>query len=267
MELISVIMPVYNIKSFDIISQSIKSILNQSYKNFEFIICDDGSNDDTFCYIKKFEKIDDRIKIIKNNKNFGLSYSLNRCIAASKGLYIARMDADDISLPDRLEKQYKYLKKNSSLDFVGSYSYLLRSLNTEVIGINKVPITPNKKNFLFGTPFIHPTLMIKKNIYSSLGGYNCDENVLLVEDYEFFMRAYYHNYKGANIPEPLIKYRTSENRRKYKYRLNEIKIQLKWFSLLKLLPIGYLFIIKTLLADFIPFKLRKFIKNSYENFN
>lgn len=260
-------MPVYNIKSFDIISQSIESILNQSYKNFEFIICDDGSNDDTLYYIKKFEKIDNRIKIIKNNKNFGLSYSLNRCIAASKGMYIARMDADDISLPNRLERQYKFLKKNSSLDFVGSYSYSFRSLDTEVIGINKVPINPNKKSFLFGTPFIHPTIMIKKNIYDSLGGYNCDKNVLLLDDYEFFMRAYYDDYKGVNIPEPLIKYRVSKNKRKYKHRINEAKLQLKWFSLLKLLPIGYLFIIKTLLADFIPFKIKKFLKKSYENFN
>lgn len=120
---------------------------------------------------------------------------------------------------------------------------------------------------MFGTPFIHPTLMIKKNVYSLLGGYNCDENVLLVEDYEFFMRANYHDFKGANIPEPLIKYRVSERKRNFKYRLNEAKIQLKWFGFLKLFPVGYLFIIKTLLSNFIPFKIKKFLKKLYENFN
>ena len=266
MQLISVIMPVYNIKSFKLLNSSIKSILNQTYKNFEFIICDDGSTDRTLEYIYKIKKKNRRIKVIRNSRNYGLSYSLNKCISMSKGSYIARMDADDIALSNRLEIQYKFLKKNQHLDFVGTFAYLIDS-SKKKLKIRKVPKLPVKKDFLIGTPFIHPTLMIKKKVYKKLKGYNLNNNVELVEDYEFFMRAHYFNFKGANLSVPLIKYRINKKKRDYKFRINEAKIQHKWFSLLGLFPLGYLYIIKTLLVDIVPRKLKIILKKKYESFN
>ena len=266
MKLITVVMSVYNIKSINVISQSIKSILNQTYKNFEFIICDDGSTDNTFNYLKKFEKLDKRIKIIKNFRNYGLGYSLNRCIALSKGIYIARMDADDCSLPNRLEIQYNFLKKHQSFGFVGSYSYLFTSLKKKLI-IRKTHRFPTKKHFLFGNPFMHPTLMFRKKIYKYLKGYNAHKNLREIEDYELLMRAYYNNFKGTNLKTPLLKYRLKNKRRNYIYRINEAKIQFKFFSLLKLPLWSFFFITKTLLADFLPNHLKKFLKKRYEAIN
>ena len=108
---VSVIMPVYNGEKF--ISQAIESILNQTFVDFEFIIINDGSNDKTEKIIAKYK--DKRIKYFKFTKNKGLVYSLNFCLKKSKGEFIARMDADDISMPDRFTKQVKFLDKNESV--------------------------------------------------------------------------------------------------------------------------------------------------------
>ena len=105
------------------LNSAIESILNQSYKDFEFIIVDDGSRDNSLDIVKLYAKKDKRIKIIKNSINLGLAKSLNRAIQYSQGIFIARQDGDDISLPNRLEEQIKFLKKNPEYAFCGSNGY------------------------------------------------------------------------------------------------------------------------------------------------
>ena len=112
--LVSVVMSVYNDSKY--LSESIKSILDQTLKDFEFIIVDDGSLDNSFDLLRRFKKKDNRIKILKNNSNMGLAFSLNKAIKESKGKYIARMDADDLSMPDRLKKQIIFFQKYKETD-------------------------------------------------------------------------------------------------------------------------------------------------------
>ena len=110
-------MGAYNVGNKKILEKSINSILNQTYKDFEFIICDDGSTDNTLDIISNICQNDKRVRIIKNNKNKGLTYSLNHCLKYAKGEYIARMDADDESTLDRFEKQLKFFRRKSRVYF------------------------------------------------------------------------------------------------------------------------------------------------------
>ncbi|EMQ5464458.1 glycosyltransferase family 2 protein, partial [Campylobacter coli] len=117
--LVTVIMPAFNRENY--ISFAIESILNQDYLNFEFIIIDDCSTDATYNIIQEYAKRDQRIIVLRNKKNKGIVYSLNRCLERSRGKYIARMDDDDISLPERIEKQVNVMEKDISIVVAGTY--------------------------------------------------------------------------------------------------------------------------------------------------
>ena len=117
---ISVIMGVYNTGNLAVLRKSIGSILNQSFRDFEFIICDDGSTDDTYRLLQTFASQDERIILIQNKKNLGIAATSNRCLKLAKGKYIAKQDADDYSLEDRLEKQICFLESHREYSFVSS---------------------------------------------------------------------------------------------------------------------------------------------------
>jgi len=114
---VSVIIPVYNVEQF--VLEAIQSIQNQTYKNLEIIVIDDGSVDDTYKIVEKLAKDDNRIKLYRNEKNLKIVKTLNRALTIAKGEYIARMDGDDISAPDRIEKKVKFLELNNDYDLVG----------------------------------------------------------------------------------------------------------------------------------------------------
>lgn len=133
--LVSVVMPVYNAGRY--LSESIKSILNQTYRHFEFIIVDDASTDNSWHILKQYKNIDSRIRIYRNTKNLGVSQTVKKAIEKSTGDYIARMDADDIALPHRLKKQIDYLKKHPRTVAVGG----------QCIVINKDGDTVGEKTF------------------------------------------------------------------------------------------------------------------------
>ena len=158
---ISVIMAVYNGEKF--LEEAIGSILKQTFLNFEFIIIDDGSEDTSLKIIKNFK--DKRISILENNKNIGLSASLNKGIKLSKGKYIARMDADDISLPERLEKQYNFMERNPNIGIVGT-GYDLINESGERMGTYIYPDNPVTIHWklLTGPVFPHPTVMLRKKV-------------------------------------------------------------------------------------------------------
>ena len=216
---ISILMGLYNAEKT--IDESIKSILNQTYKNWELIICDDGSIDNGMNIVKKYLNKDNRIVLIQNNKNMGLNYTLNHCLKYATGEYIARMDADDISLPQRLQKEVEIIKKEN-VEIVSTAMKFFDEDGTW--GINKVIDRPTKKDFIYGTPFCHAPCLVKKTAILSVGGYSVEKRLLRVEDYHLWYKMYLKGYKGVNISEPLYKMRddrNASNRRKLKYRFNE----------------------------------------------
>ena len=165
---VSIIMGVYNCKDYGLLRKSVESILQQTYEDYEFIICNDGSTNDTLEELNEIVQLDSRIKVVSNEKNRGLNHALNVCLAASQGKYIARQDDDDISKPERLEKQVKFLDENPEYAMVGTCADVFD--DSGIWGEYRVPEKPRKSDFLWNSPFMHPTIMMRKKNYYR-GGY------------------------------------------------------------------------------------------------
>lgn len=255
---ISVIMGVYNTGERKILEKSIGSILNQTYGDFEFIICDDGSTDETLNLIKDICKNDERVKIIQNKQNKGLTYSLNKCLKLINGQYIARMDADDESSLDRFEKQLRFLEENPEYQLLSTCINLFDSEGVWGERIYKSEVT--KESFLFNTPIAHPTVFAKKEAFECVNGYNDAKYTYRNEDYDIFMRMFAKGIKMYIMPEKLLNFREDKNtfkRRKYKYRINEAKVRLYGFRKLKIKPLQYIYVLKPLIVGLIPQKILK----------
>lgn len=205
-ELISVIMSVYNESNREL-ELSINSILAQTYDYLELIVVNDNPEDVRIRKILE-EISDQRVKIFSNCKNMGLVFSLNEALKNANGNIIARMDADDISEKDRLEREYLYLKKYN-LDLVGSWIRLINEQNKE-IGQMKFPTTSRGINhqIKYGGCLPHPTWMGKKETFSELGGYR---SIPFCEDYDFLLRAIKKGYRLGNVPYCSLNYRIRES--------------------------------------------------------
>ncbi len=214
---ISVIMPVFNGEKY--LNESIESILNQTFGDYEFIIVDDASKDKSGDIIKYYSSIDSRIKVINNKENLKISKSLNKAITESNSKLIARMDADDVSLPERLQMQYEFMNENPNVAVSGGWLKEYESGN-----IWKPP-TDNesiKAGTLFNSRFIHPTIIMRKEIllkYTQLYSSEMEPS----EDYYLWAQLSLHrNVMFTNIPEILLLYRTHPDtpRTEYKIRQN-----------------------------------------------
>jgi len=219
---ISVVMSVYNQAQY--LNIAIKSILDQTYKTFELLILDDGSTDKSWSIIKSFT--DKRIRIFRNEKRQGLAKGLNFLINKARGVYIARMDADDISFPNRLKEQVAFLNKNSQVVLVGCRAIIINQQGQEV-GKLQYPINYQdiKRSILSYNPFIHPSVCFRKEIIQEIGGY--DEQLFYSQDYDLFLRLI-AKYPCVNIPEFLFKFRWQPDFAKQKKQhLTALKIRLK----------------------------------------
>ncbi|MGM1056997.1 MAG: glycosyltransferase family 2 protein [Bacteroidota bacterium] len=204
---VSIILPVYNCDKY--IQEAIESILNQTYVDFELIIVNDGSTDQTSNIIKKFTNIDKRIIAI-NKHNTGLSDSLNTGLRIAQGKYIARIDADDLCLVGRLKLQVKFLDNHPEYIIVGSAVVYINE-NGKKLGYSHVYITDKsiKKSLPKINPLAHPSVMILKSALIQINGYEINVRQDF-EDYYLWHRLKKMG-KFYNIPEPLIKYRLLEN--------------------------------------------------------
>jgi len=182
--MLSVVMPVYNAEKY--LAESIESILNQTFKDFEFIIIDDGSTDSSLSIIKKYDN-DKRIKLIEH-ANYGISKSVNEGIGLSRFDLIARMDADDIAHNERLEKQIKYLLNNNDCGVLGTQATVIDMYGNELYKSN-IP-TESKhliKKLPYGSPFYHGSVMFRKRLFEKTGGFN-EFNRQFNEDTELWMK-------------------------------------------------------------------------------
>lgn len=201
--LISVIMPVYNTAKY--LRESIESILNQTYANFEFFVFDDGSTDSSKEIIQEYAKKDKRIIPFYSDKNIGYVTHLNKGIEQAKGEFIARMDSDDIALPTRFEIQLKYLLESAHIDIVGSAAILINEEGDELrISYQETDPAFIKWALFFYNPLFHPSLLIRKIFFEKNGVY--DITMQPAEDRDMWLRGFY-NTEFSNIHEPLIKYR------------------------------------------------------------
>lgn len=208
-DMISIIMSTYN-EPVDWIKKAIDSILGQSYKDFEFIIvCDNPKNDELIKLLEEYKCKDNRIIIIYNEVNIGLTKSLNNAINKAIGKYIVRMDSDDISDKFRIEKQLSYLKKHK-LDLVGTGVKCITEKEEVITKLNKFPKESKEFNnrILYNNCMPHPTWLGKKEVFEKLEGYR---EVAFAEDYDFLLRACYAGFKLGNTNEILLDYRMRES--------------------------------------------------------
>lgn len=184
--LVSVIMPTYN--RAELIGDAINSVLLQTYDNFEFIIINDASNDNTEEVILKFVKLDDRIKYFKNEKNLYIARSLNRGIGLSRGEYIARIDDDDLWVDNqKLEKQINFLENNKEYVIVGTGNVAIyKKAGIKIKSLKPITDKEIRNNMLWGCPFLHPSTVFRRSGIEKLGGYN--EAIKQAEDYDLWMR-------------------------------------------------------------------------------
>lgn len=200
---LSVIMSVYN-ESKDVLEQAIDSILKQTFTDFEFLIVNDNpDNRDIYEFLANKERNDERIILIINENNMGLSASLNRGIKASSSNLIARMDADDISLPNRLEVEYNTLAQTNA-DIVGSNAIVIDEDDNEIKEFYEKPINNPKEKLLQYNVLIHPSTMFNKTLFEKVGGYR---EIKYAEDYDLWLRMLEYDPNVDIIEQPLLKYR------------------------------------------------------------
>jgi len=260
---VSVIMSVYNGEKY--LKEAIDSILEQTFKDFEFVIVDDGSNDNTLKILKEYAKKDMRIKIIKNKKNIGLTKSLNKAIRTAKGKYVARMDADDVSLPERIEEQLTFIENHPEIGAVGCWYYLIDK-NNKLIKKVRPPVKSYKikKALLNSAPIIHPAAMIRKILLEKINYY--DESFKYSQDRDLLFRILNFCQLGV-VPEFLLKFRYSKQSISLQREIEQKKYCLK--AIRKAIKKGiypkwyYFFTIRHLISIYLPKPLRIFKNNIF----
>lgn len=204
--LVSIVMSVFNPDKQ--VRFAIESILNQTLKNFEFIIINDASADKSLAIIRSYMGKDKRIRLINNEHELRLASSLNIGVSLARADFIARMDPDDVSLPERLEEQYLFLKKHPRIAVVGT-NILIVNEKGKKIWERKYPTSSKdiKKVMLRYAPFAHPSVMYRKKSFQEFGGYN--PKMKLCEDIDFWFRIG-TKYAFGNIPKMLLRYTLSK---------------------------------------------------------
>lgn len=234
----------------------INSLLNQTFVNWELVMCNDGSTDQTKHVAEKYVERFNNIFLINNEINNGLAASLNRCLDYSNGEYIARIDADDICFPDRLSKQVQFLDHNREYDMVGSWALLYDE--NGIKGVRKKEKAPDKFSMKFGSPFIHPSIMMKKVVYKKLGGYTVKTRTTKGQDTDLWFRFFYNGYKAYNLEEPLIKYHESVDdyrKRNLKTAFYRMQNHYQGFKLLNFPKSYYIWLLKPIISSLIPNKV------------
>ena len=257
---VTIISGIYNCA--DTLDEAVESILNQTYKEWKWVLCDDGSTDDTYQKAKAYADQYDNIVLIQNDRNRGLNYTLNRCLEYADTEYIARMDGDDISLPDRLEKEVRFLDEHPEYAFVSTGMFYFDEKGTFMQKIPKEH--PDQHDFPKRTPFCHAPCMVRKEAFDAVEGYTESDKLLRVEDYHLWIKMYAKGFRGYNIQEALYMMRDDReayHRRGFKYRVNEARVKTIAVKELGLPFTSNIHALRPLLVALMPEGLYKKLRN------
>ncbi len=254
-------MSVYNCKKSEWLYRSVKSIIDQSYCDWEFLICDDGSTDDTLNILKELEKLDTRIKVYNYAKNRGAGFAKNFILQYANGEYIAIMDEDDISHVERFDEEVQFLDQHKEFAFVSSIANVFNEKG--IWGKLYMPEFIAVSDFLWNIPYIHPAAMFRKEALLDVGGYSVTEIDRRCEDYTLVMDLYAKGYKGYNIQKILLDYYVANDTKKYramKDRIQEARVRYYGYKKNNIVLKGIPYIIKPLIIGLIPQFMFKKIK-------
>lgn len=260
--LVSFIMGVYNTKSLEDLARSVDNMLGQTYQNTEVVICDDCSTNGAYEFLQERYGDNERVILLRNETNSSLGVSLNRCLAAARGDFIARQDDDDYSTPDRIEKQMAFLLAHPEYALVSAG--LAKFDEGGVWSQVTVKPYPEKIDFRKHSQHIHASSLFKKECLTAVGGYRLAKETARAEDYDLFMRIYAAGMRGHNMQEILYYYNYPRgNKRKLKYRnkVNEAIVRAKGFRAMKLPLTSYVYVLKPLIAGLMSENMKNKIKS------
>ncbi len=257
---ISVIMGICNCAST--LPEAIDSILAQTVSDWELILCDDGSSDDTYLTAEAYRaRYPGKIILLRNEQNMGLNYTLNRCLSHASGRYIARMDGDDISLPTRLEAERNALDADPHIAVV-STPMIRFDENGDFASRSTCTEYPDKAMLVHGPVHCHAPCMIRAEVMREVGGYTVDKRLLRVEDWHLWLKIYARGYQGRNLSEPLYKMRDDREaaaRRRFRYRLNEAYMVKTAVKTLQLSKWKYLYMLRPIIVGLLPQPLYSYL--------
>ena len=237
---ISVIMGTYNCKHT--VAEAVASILGQEGPGLELIVCDDASADGTYEELLRLQaEAAGRMRVLRNEENRYLANCLNRCLAEARGAFIARMDGDDVSLPGRLERQYRFLQAHPELAMVGT-DMILRT-DWGGTRLLRCPARPDRASMAKHTPFFHATILARREVFAALGGYAEGEATKRSEDIDFYCRFFLAGFVGANLHEALYVKSESDQAMRNRSagdRLASYRTKLRCYRRLGYSPLQYL---------------------------
>lgn len=259
---ISVIIGAYNCAAT--LPEALDSLYAQTYKDFNVIICDDGSSDNTLEVCEEYCKAKGNVLLLKNEHNMGLNITLNRCLSvAYRGgaKYIARMDGDDVSLPERFKTEFNFLENHPEYDFVSCpMNYF------DECGVFKTGKAnegePRPREYVKSSPFCHAPVMVRAEAYKKVGGYNESARLLRVEDYHLWYKFYLAGSRGWRLPEPLYNMRDDRSafhRRTLRSRFNETYAKYLIVKDFHLPVWNYIYCVKPIMVGLMPRKLYLFL--------
>ena len=262
-DLVSVLMGVYYRRADTaLLERSVRSILAQTHRDLELLICDDGSSAEAAALLDELARQDGRIRLLRPGNAYSLPCKLNICLRNARGRWLARMDDDDFSHPERLEKQLDHLCAYPEIGFVGCNANLVQGENA--VGVRRLPERPSVRDFYFVQPFIHPTLLFRREALMQVNGYSEDKHCLLCEDYDLLLRLYAASYRGANLQEILFDYTipaTAKGSRRMRHRWNEVVTRCRRFRELGELPRALPFVVKPIAVGLLPERILKALKD------
>lgn len=261
---ISIIMSVKN--GAKDLAKSISSIQRQTFQDWEFLICDDGSTDNTLNILTNYMQKDKRFIVLHNNESKGLAYSLNKCIQSAKSNILARQDADDSSEPERLERQYKFIVEHPEYAIVGTCWYNVFSNGTK--SKNPIKEIPSAKDQIKGGLYMHPSWMMRKNQLEKVGFYTVNKYTMRSQDYHLVMKILAVGLKMYNMQEYLYNYTTDENTMKRSRNWKRVKglMWIRWDAYRRnQFPLWYyIYIFKPIITNLIPRSLMfKYYEKSF----
>lgn len=255
---VSVLMSVYN--NAATLEKAAASVLAQTHRDLELILCDDASTDDTWRIMQNIAAADERVSLFRNETNLGLGASLNRCLSRASGDYIARQDADDLSDADRIEKTLDFL-------LVSGAPYAACGVRIfddgGVWSERQFPQKVTKHTIAQKNPFFHPTMLFRRAVLESIGGYSEAPETRRTEDYDLVMRLAAKDIIGENLPE--ILYSVYEPKEAYlrhnaKTRLCEVRVRMRGLRAMGSPVSDYIYLCKPLIMACVPRCMMKTVK-------
>ena len=248
---VSVIIGIYNCANT--LQEAMDSLFAQTFQDFEIILCEDGSKDNTYDVAKSISQTHSNVKLLHNKQNMGLNISLNNCLAVADGKYIARMDGDDISLPTRFEKEVHFLDTHPEYAIVTTP--MIHFDEDGDFRYGHGGREPVLTDFAKHSPFCHAPCMVRKEAYDAVGGYSVGDWLLRQEDYHLWIKMVKKGFRGYTLEEPLYKMRDDRNafrRRNWLSRRNEAYVKYLACKELHLPFYYYLYCFKPIILYLMP---------------